>query len=143
MNARPQAAPDQGKKKGADTGIDGLIFFQDDATGTKKIVVSVKGGDNVGRAMIADLKNTVQREGAQFGLFVTLTPPTKPMLEEALSAGTYSSQYWKDIPRIQVLTIEGLLSGRERARYPDLSQGGHTFKRAQAESGAGEQLPLH
>ena len=29
------------------------------------------------------------------------------------------------------------------SRYPDLSQGGHTFKRAQTESRAGEQLPLH
>ena len=38
------AQPYQGKKKGADGGIDGLIYFQDDATGHKKIVVSVKGG---------------------------------------------------------------------------------------------------
>ena len=50
---------------GADSGIDGLIYFQDDAKGDKKIIVSVKGGETVHRTMIADLKNTVEREGAQ------------------------------------------------------------------------------
>ncbi len=39
------AQPYQGKKKGADGGTDGLIYFQDDASGAKKIVVSVKGGE--------------------------------------------------------------------------------------------------
>jgi len=43
------AQPYQGKKKGADTGIDGLIYFQDDDKLPKKIVVSVKGGENVSR----------------------------------------------------------------------------------------------
>src|SRR5690606_32875432 len=66
------AQPYGGKKKGADTGIDGLIYFQDDTKGpSKKIIVSVKGGEHVGRTMIADLKNTVEREKAQIGLFVT------------------------------------------------------------------------
>lgn len=45
------AQPFQGKKKGADTGIDGLIFFQDEANAFKKIIVSVKGGDHVGVSM--------------------------------------------------------------------------------------------
>ena len=38
------AQPYQGKKKGPDTGIDGLKFFYDLEGGAKKIVVSVKGG---------------------------------------------------------------------------------------------------
>ncbi len=62
------AQPFGGKKKGADTGIDGLIYFQDDLKSVgKKIIVSVKGGEHVGRAMIADLKNSVEREGRQPG----------------------------------------------------------------------------
>jgi len=76
VNAQPYG----GKKKGADSGIDGLIYFQDDAKGAaKKIIVSVKGGENVHRDMIADLKNTVDREKAQIGLFVTLwwTPASR------------------------------------------------------------------
>src|SRR5262249_47695311 len=42
-----KAQPYQGKKKGADSGVDGLIFFHDDKSGAKKIIVSVKGGDNI------------------------------------------------------------------------------------------------
>jgi len=37
------AQPFQGKKKGADGGIDGLIYFNDDGKMPKKIIVSVKG----------------------------------------------------------------------------------------------------
>ena len=84
----------------------------------------------------------MQREGAELGLFVTQAPPTKPMEVEAASAGRYDSRLFGDAPRIQILTIEGLLSGTERARYPDLSRGGHTFKRARAEMEVVEQKPL-
>jgi len=127
------AQPYQGKKKGADGGIDGLIYFQDDATAPKKIIVSVKGGDSVTRTMIADLKNTVERENAQIGLFVTLAEPTQPMVSEAVSAGFYESPSFGSFPKIQILTIDGLLSGNEQARFPDMSRGGHTFKRAKRE----------
>ena len=48
-----EAQPFQGKKKGADTGIDGLKFFRDlDKKEVRKIIVSVKGGENVGPAMV-------------------------------------------------------------------------------------------
>lgn len=127
------AQPFGGKKKGADGGIDGLIFFQDSKTDTKKIVVSVKGGDNVSVAMVRDLVGVVNREKAAIGLFVTLAEPTKPMKAEAAGAGMYHSPTGHDFPKIQILTIEGLISGRERARYPDLSLGGHTFKKARKE----------
>ncbi|MBE7555215.1 MAG: site-specific DNA-methyltransferase [Anaerolineales bacterium] len=137
------AQPYQGKKKGADSGIDGLIFFQDELKGAaKKIVVSVKGGETVTRTMMADLKNTVEREKAQIGLFVTLTPPTKPMVVEASSAGYYESPHSGAFPKIQILTIEGLLSGQESPKYPDLSRGGLSFKKAKAEGETGEQGKL-
>ncbi|MCK4428399.1 MAG: restriction endonuclease, partial [candidate division Zixibacteria bacterium] len=128
------AQPYKGKKKGADTGIDGIIYFQDDKGEAKKIIVSVKGGENVTRTMIADLKNTVEREKAQMGLFVTLAPPTKPMIVEATSAGFYESPAHGAFPKIQILSIEGLLSGKETPLYPDLSRGGLTFKKAKTET---------
>jgi hypothetical protein len=81
------AQPYQGKKKGADSGIDGLIYFQDDKTGTKKIIVSVKGGETVTRAMMADLKKHRRTGAAQLGLFVTLAEPAQSMRTEALTAG--------------------------------------------------------
>jgi DNA modification methylase len=128
------AQPYKGKKKGADTGIDGIIYFQDDKGEAKKIIVSVKSGENVTRTMIADLKNTVEREKAEIGLFVTLAPPTKPMIVEAASAGFYESPAHGAFPKIQILSIEGLLSGKETPLYPDLSRGGLTFKKAKTES---------
>ncbi|MFI5202223.1 MAG: hypothetical protein ACHQNE_07535, partial [Candidatus Kapaibacterium sp.] len=60
------AQPYQGKKKGAAhdrscAGIDGLIFFHDDKSGAKKIVVSVKGGENVSVAMVRDFAHVIER----------------------------------------------------------------------------------
>lgn len=130
------AQPYQGKKKGADGGIDGLIFFQDDKGAAKKIVVSVKGGDNVNVAMVRDLAHVVKREKAEIGLFITLAEPSKPMSTEAVKEGFYASPATgAEFPRIQILTIAGLLNGTERARYPDLAQGGHTFKKAKIDQG--------
>ena len=138
------AQPYQGKKKGADGGIDGLIFFQDDKSAAKKIVVSVKGGENVNVAMVRDLAHVVAREKAEIGLFVTLAEPSKPMEVEAVKEGFYTSPTTgAEFPRIQILTIKGLLDGSERARYPDLAQGGHTFKKARRDQGkAAEQEAL-
>lgn len=136
------AQPFQGKKKGADTGVDGLIYFQDEAKDVKKIIVSVKGGEHVTRAMVADLKNSVEREKAQMGFFVTLTPPTQPMITEATSAGYYESPWYGAFPKIQILTIEGLLSGLEKPRYPDPSRGGLSFKKAKVEEKQGVQGKL-
>lgn len=137
------AQPYQGKKKGADGGIDGLIFFQDDKGAAKKIVVSVKGGEHVNVAMVRDLAHVVAREKAEIGLFVTLAEPSKPMDVEAVKEGFYTSPATgAEFPRIQVLTIKGLLDGSERARYPDLAQGGHTFKKARREQGKADQAGL-
>ena len=42
--------------------------------------------------------------------------PAKQMRTEAADAGRYTSKLWhdKDYPRIQILTLEGLLNGAER-----------------------------
>jgi DNA modification methylase len=134
------AQPYRGRTKGADTGIDGLIYFQDDESQIeagkslpKKIIVSVKAGENVSVPMIRDLGHVIDRENAVIGLFVTLTKPTRPMRDEAVKAGYYESPMRASFPKIQILTIEGLLNGTEQARYPDLMRGGLTFKRATRE----------
>lgn len=136
------AQPYQGKKKGADGGVDGLIFFQDDTGTPKKIVVSVKGGENVGVAMVKDLIATVAHQKAEVGIFVTLTEPTKPMLTEAVAAGFYKSPAGGTFPKIQVLTIEDLLSGNASAKYPSLNAGALTFKKAAIEQGVDKQDDL-
>jgi len=136
------AQPYQNKKKGPDGGIDGLIFFQDNHKTPRKIIVSVKGGEHVTRVMIADLKNTVEREKAEIGLFVTLAPPTEPMRKEALAAGFYNSPHNGAFPKIQILTVAGLLSGHERPQYPDWTAGKLTFKQAPKAKKEGQQLTL-
>lgn len=128
------AQPYQGKKKGSDGGIDGLIFFQDEATDVKKIIVSVKGGANVSVTMIRDLIGVLDREKAAIGIFVTLAEPTDPMMKTAVAAGFYESPHHGQFPRLQILTIEGLLSGTERPRYPDMAAGAHTFKKAKKQT---------
>lgn len=124
------AQPYQGKKKGADSGIDGLIFFHDDTGDAKKIVVSVKGGENVSVSMVRDLAHVVEREKAEIGLFVTLAAPTDPMKKEAIKEGFYESPGTSPVPKIQILTIEGLLSKTERPEFKDYSLGAATFKKA-------------
>jgi site-specific DNA-methyltransferase (adenine-specific) len=135
------AQPYKGGKKGADSGTDGIIYFQDDKTTAKKIIVSIKGGEHVHRTFIADLKNTVEREGAQIGLFVTLAEPTEPMCKEALSAGYYTNPFDEQFPKIQIMTIAELMDGR-KPQYRDFTGGGASFKKAQTEKPSGEQPNL-
>jgi site-specific DNA-methyltransferase (adenine-specific) len=137
------AQPFQGKKKGADTGIDGVIYFQDDNALPKKIVVSVKGGDNVSVAMVRDFAHVIDREKAALGFFVTLADPTKHMMTEGVGTGYYTSPLTgAKFPKLQVLTVDGLLSGKERAEYPRMDAGGLTFKKAKREQAEPEQKKL-
>jgi len=135
------AQPYKDKKKGADGGIDGLIFFEDvvdikksNKTAVKKIIVSVKGGKNINASMIRDLRGTMETNKADIGLFVTLTTPTKPMIKEAASSGFYKAGNGRDYAKIQILTIEELLTKQKRPEFFDMKQRELTFKKAQREN---------
>ncbi len=106
----PNAQPWKGGKKGADKGIDGVLYVQGPKKMPERAIISVKGGQNIGVAMIRDLKGVLDRENAPMGLFVTLVPPTKPMETEAVASGFWETD-WGQVPRVQILTIEQLLSG--------------------------------
>jgi site-specific DNA-methyltransferase (adenine-specific) len=123
------ARPAQDKKKGADSGIDGFIyFFDDNSRQAKKIVVQVKAG-NVTTSQIRDLKGVMEREKASIGAFITLIEPTRPMKEEAAAAGFYEPEHFPGMrfPRLQILTIEELFDGQE-LQYPKMAAS--TFKKA-------------
>ncbi len=126
VNARPA----QDKKKGADSGIDGYIYFEDDDSGkAKQIIVQVKSG-KVSVPQVRDLKGVLEREKAVIGIFVSLEPFTDPMRKEAISAGYYDPEYLAPehkASRIQLFTVQDLLSGAE-PKYPRLLLS--TFKRA-------------
>ena len=123
------AQPYGGKKKGADGGIDGLIYFRSDSKTMERAVVSVKGGA-VSVPMIRDLKGVLERDKAPIGVFLTLVPPTKPMRTEAASAGFYEFRGRK-YPRIQIITIEQALGGA-KPEIP-LVDTGAAFKQAARE----------
>ena len=100
------------KKKGSDKGIDGIIPFIDDSGDKRKnVIVQVKSG-HVGVDVIKVLKTTAVNEA--MGVLITLEPPTRPMQTEAMEAGYYHSDIWnKDYPKIQILTIEEILQGKQ------------------------------
>jgi len=99
------------KKKGADTGIDGHLYFMDEKDKVKKAIISVKGGGTSVKD-IRDLGHVIDREKAEIGIFITLEQPTRPMETEAVTKGFYHSPLGKDYPRIQILTMEELLNGK-------------------------------
>jgi site-specific DNA-methyltransferase (adenine-specific) len=106
INARPHKE----KKKGADTGIDGYLFFTHEKEHIKKAIIQVKSG-TVCVKDIRKLGHVIDREEAEMGIFVTLEAPTKQMKTEAIIKGYYHSPiYNKDYQRIQIITIEELLS---------------------------------
>jgi site-specific DNA-methyltransferase (adenine-specific) len=129
VGARPFEAE---KKRGADRGIDGNIFFHDDSNTkkTKQIILQVKSG-HVNRGMIDALKGVVERENAELGVFITLQSPTRPMIKEAVSSGFYKSPSGKNYPKIQLLTIEDLLyKNKNIERPPKIVINDVTFKKA-------------
>ena len=117
------------QKKGADKGIDGRLFFHDDAESqkTKQIVISVKSG-NVQVAHVRDLRGVVEREKAAIGVLITLEEPTKNMRAEAAGGGFYDSPWRTRHPKLQILTIEELLAGK-KINFPP-SRNLRTFKKA-------------
>lgn len=131
------ARPGQDKKKGADTGIDGYLNFFDDNSGkAKTVIVQVKSG-HVTASQIRDLKGVMEREKATMGAFLTLSTPTKPMVQEAASAGFYEPQDWPGhrFPRLQILTIGELLLGK-RLEIPSWGAPA-TYKQAARKSKSG------
>src|SRR5437762_12317941 len=134
IGARPVKA---GEGKGADRGVDGLLYFYEterkeiprrvreeplprgEPVHREKIIVQIKGG-GVNRGDVATLLGDVENQKAAGGVLITLEKPSKQMRTEAADAGRYESKLWhdKDYPRIQILTVEGLLNCTERVDAP-------------------------
>jgi DNA modification methylase len=133
-----RARPAQDRKKGADSGIDGMLTFFDDKGGkAKRVLVQVKSG-KVNAAHVRELRGTLERDGTALGAFITLEQPTKPMLKEAASAGFYVSPHFGKFPRLQILTVEGLLKGSS-LQYPHMNTS--TFKKAVRQRKTKESQP--
>lgn len=106
-----QPAP---KRKGPDKGIDGRLYFREhsgaDAIEAKQVVISVKAGQT-GPAHVRELRGVLERENAAIGVLITLKKPTRAMLSEAAAGGRYYSTTWDEsYPRLQVITVEDLMT---------------------------------
>ena len=138
-----EAQPQQEQKKGADGGIDGLIYFMDGPKTTpQKIVIQVKGG-HVSVPQVRDLKGVVEREKAAMGVFISLEPPTGPMNSEAASGGFYHSDLWqRDFPKIQLRTVSEMLEGKgfELPNRPAAYQPAQRVRRPQGQQASMEGM---
>ncbi len=114
--------PAQDKKKGADRGVDGYIYFFDDGSGiAKKIIIQIKSG-SISSEMVRDLRGTMEREKAVIAAFITLKPPTREMTKEAASSGIYQPEFYPQFKfnRVQILTVEEIFAGKA-IEYPKLA----------------------
>jgi hypothetical protein len=120
------------QKKGADHGIDGKILFRDDPRAAKpeQIIIQVKGG-KTGVKDVRDLRGVLDREQAAIGVLISLQPPTKEMVAEAVSTGFYvhktiAQQY----PKLQLRTVKELMDGKGIERPSNVAVTDETFKKA-------------
>ena len=135
------------QKKGADKGIDGRLYFHDEPGSakakTKQIILSVKAGHTT-VSHVRDLRGVVEREGAEIGVLITMHNPTQPMRREATTAEFYDSPWGARHPRLQILTVSELLTGKG-IDYPPARQVNVTFKKAPKRNPTGDEtgfLPL-
>jgi hypothetical protein len=89
--------------------------------------------------MVRDLRGTIERQGAEMGVLLTLTPPTRGMIDEANRSGSYT---WPvngaSFPRLQILTAEQLLAGELPKMPPALTP----YLRAPRHAPEADQLKL-
>ncbi len=107
-----EAQPQSEQRRGADRGVDGMLYFIDGPRRTPhKAVIQVKGG-RVSSPQVRDLVGVVEREQAAMGLFISLEPPTRDMRQEAAAAGFFHSDLWaREFPKVQLRTVDEMLSG--------------------------------
>lgn len=114
INAQPN------EKQVGDKGVDGVARFYLDKKTTGRVLVSVKGGRNLGPAFVRDLIGTVETQRAQMGVLITMAEPSRGVADAANHGGVYT---WpvngQTFPRVQVVTVADLLAGR-RPRMPQL-----------------------
>jgi len=145
--------PWRGGQKGADGGIDGLIFFQgakqvprkndptemDTVMTHEKAILSVKGGQAKGVGWVSELVETIGREKAALGILLTAVLPTREMEARAAAAGFFETGLHAKVPRIQIVTLAELFAGK-RPVVPNVNPA--MFKAAAREAAAQPGLDL-
>jgi DNA modification methylase len=114
INARPN------EKQRRDKGVDGVARFYLDRRTSGRVLVSVKGGKMVGPQFVRELLGAVETQKAQMGVLIMIMEPTPGIVDAVDHCGTYT---WpingQNFPRVQVITVDQLLSG-QRPSMPTL-----------------------
>jgi len=110
--AQVDAVPWKGGRKGADTGIDGIIYFKPDGKRTEKAIVEVKGG-GTGVKDIGRLAQVMEREKAPLGVFVTAEMPTSAMIKDAAAVGRFEDEWGRTYPKLQIITLAEMFQGKK------------------------------
>ena len=144
LEAQPQSGQTRAEqRRGADRGVDGMLYFIDGQRRTpQKVVLQVKGG-RVSSPQVRDLVGVVEREKAAMGLFISLEQATRDMRQEAAAAGFYHSDLWaRDFAKIQLRTVGEMLSGQgfDLPPRPGDYQPAQRVRRPQGRQGALEEI---
>jgi site-specific DNA-methyltransferase (adenine-specific) len=125
--------------KGADKGIDGVGLYKvgKRANDTLKVAFQVKGGEHISSKDVDALLGILAKFECQAGVFLTIEPPTKPMIETIATSGTVKTPIGM-FPILQLLTLEDFFSGKKLK----LPAENITFKRAGTHKKEAEQLTL-
>ena len=134
-------------KKGADTGIDGEMWFLSGPGNAGRLLAQIKGGKNTGAPKVREFRAVLEREKAQMGIFFSRTEPTADMRKEAASFGIHRIGS-TTLPRLQLVSLPSWFAGqrpqmpmplqlnvpkdksspqRKRAKRPDPKQPQFTF----------------
>jgi site-specific DNA-methyltransferase (adenine-specific) len=131
-----EAQPWKGGRKGADGGIDGIIYFKPDGKKTERAIVEVKGGAT-GVKDIGRLAQVIERERAPIGVFITAQNPSRAMERDAAAVGLWENPTTgRKYPRLQILTLAEIFQGK-RPNIPlvDVASTGKRAKREDMDKG--------
>jgi len=103
------------EKRGADSGIDGYCHIVDLGKEGKaerlRAYIQVKSG-KVGVSHIREFSHVLDHENAPMGIFITLEPPTKDMLDEIRVMPKYVNKLTgQEYDRVSIVTVEDLIDG--------------------------------
>ncbi len=126
------------EKKGADKGIDGVVYFATGPGKTERMIIQVKSG-GANRGTIATLSDDRQEAKAELATLITMDEPTRGMVELAKLKGVYEHQLMgRTYDRIRIVTVREMIEENARMDLPLTFDAVKPGKK----SGSGQQLKL-
>lgn len=122
--------------KGSDKGIDGIGQYLVGEDSVIRAAFQVKGG-KVQSKDIDALIGVLSKHKCELGIFLTIEPPTKPMLDTAAQQGFVEFPGFQ-FPKIQIHTLKDFFANKR----PKLPATNITFKAAQFKGKKNKQIDL-